>query len=100
MKREGDFHLKIESGSSVVAAANQVSCELAGEAAILNLRSGVYYGLNPVGAFIWKLIQQPQPVAGLLEAVWQEYEVDRAKCEEDLMRLLNDLAEHNLIETV
>ena len=46
------------SGSSIVVAAKaQVSCDLEGEAAILHRDSGVYYGLDPVGARIWRLVQ-------------------------------------------
>jgi hypothetical protein len=39
----------ISERTIVVAAAVQVSCDLAGEAAILTLQSGVYFGLNAVG---------------------------------------------------
>ena len=31
----------------------QASCDLGGEAVLLNLESGQYYGLDPVGARIW-----------------------------------------------
>ena len=54
----------ISDRSVVVAAKDQVSCDLAGEAAILNIKSGVYYGLDPVGARIWSLVQEPRKVAG------------------------------------
>ena len=42
----------------VKAAKEQVSCDLAGEAVILNLKSGQYFGLNEVGTRIWNLIQE------------------------------------------
>ena len=32
------------------ASSDQVSCDLAGEAAILNLKTGTYYALNPRSA--------------------------------------------------
>ena len=44
----------------VVAARQQISCDLADEVAILNLESGVYYGIDAVGALIWNLVQQPR----------------------------------------
>jgi hypothetical protein len=43
--------------SRIVASRDQVSCDLSGEAALLSLKTGVYYGLNPVGARILSLIQ-------------------------------------------
>jgi len=32
--------------------------ELDGEAVLLNLESGKYYGLDPVGSRIWQFVQQ------------------------------------------
>ena len=46
----------------VVAAEDQISRDLDGEAVILNMKSGVYCGLNEVGARIWQLIQKPMSV--------------------------------------
>src|ERR1700676_797883 len=84
--------------SVVVATKDQVSCDLGGEAAILSIRNGVYYGLDPVGAQIWNLLQQPHCVAEIREAVVQEYEVDPERCERDLMALLERLLLEGLIE--
>jgi len=49
---------KISINSTVMVADDVVSCDLDGEAAILNLKDGVYYGLDPVGAKIWNLINK------------------------------------------
>jgi hypothetical protein len=43
--------------SVVVAASEQISCPLGEESAILNLKNSVYYGLDPVGAHVWKLLR-------------------------------------------
>lgn len=84
--------------SIIHASPNQVSCELEGEAAILNLKSGVYYGLDPVGAVVWKLIGQPRTVASIRDAMVEQFEVDAARCEGDLFVLLDKLAAEGLIE--
>ena len=81
----------------VVAAKDQVSCDLAGEAAILNLKNGVYYGLNPVGARIWNLIQRPKAVSEIRDALLKEFDVAPEHCERDLLELLEDLARQGLI---
>jgi hypothetical protein len=87
------------SGQSVVVAAKeQVSCDVGGEAAILNMRNGVYYGLDSVGARVWDLIQQPLCVADLHAAVLREYDVEPARCEHDLLALLQSLLAEGLIE--
>lgn len=81
----------------VVATPQQVSSELSGEAVILHLESGVYFGLNEVGAFIWQLIQTPLSLAEICDAVMAEYEVDAATCEQDTRSLLTALAEAGLL---
>jgi len=85
-------------GSTVVAAKEQVSCSLADEAVILDLKSGVYYGLNEVGARVWHLIQEPKTVSEIRDAILQEFDVDQNLCERDLLVLLGDLVGKQLIE--
>jgi coenzyme PQQ synthesis protein D (PqqD) len=74
-----------------------VSCDLSGSAAILNLSSGMYYGLEGVGGRIWTLLQQPIAVQSLLDRLLSEYEAD-ARCEDDLFELLRQLADEGLID--
>ena len=51
---------KLLRDSIIRAAGEQASCDLTGEAVILNLRSGQYFSLNDVGTRIWNLIQEPK----------------------------------------
>jgi len=92
------MHAPLSGRSIIVAAKDQVSCDLAGDAAILNLKTGVYYGLDPVGARIWKLIQQPRSVDELRGMLLSEYEVSPQRCESDLLALLEKLLAEGLIE--
>ena len=82
----------------VVASQEQVSCDLGGEAAILNLKNGIYYGLDPVGARVWNLIQQPRTLAELREILVAEYDVDAARVESDIRHLLTQLLDNELVE--
>ena len=82
----------------VVASADQVSSDLAGESVILSLKSGTYYGLNPVGSSVWLLIQEPKTIAEICEAILEEYDVDAQTCESDIQALLADLLAVQLIE--
>ena len=88
----------ISEHAVVVAIRDQVSADLAGEAAILNLKSGVYYGLNAVGARIWSLIQEPKTVEDIRDTILNEYDVEPERCERDLLALLERLAAEGLIE--
>ncbi len=82
----------------VVASKEQASADLGDEAAILNLKSGVYYGLDSVGARIWDLIQTPRTVREVRDTLLNEYDVEAGRCEGDLIALLEELAEHDLID--
>jgi hypothetical protein len=88
----------ISTSSVVVAAKDQVSSDLGDEVVILNLTNGVYYGLGPIGARIWDLIQEPKAVNEIRDALWDEYEVDIERCECDLLALLEELVAENLAE--
>jgi hypothetical protein len=88
----------ISTESIVVASKNQVSSDLAEEAVILDLESGTYYGLDAVGFRIWDLVQEPRTVATIVNAIVAEYDVDRERCERDVLALLDRLAATGLIE--
>lgn len=88
----------LTSKSVVVATKQQVSCELGAEAAILNTKNSVYYGLNPVGASVWRLLQEPRSMREIRDAIAGEYEVGLERLEKDLMGLVNEMAEQGLVE--
>jgi hypothetical protein len=88
----------VSGGSTVVAAKDQVSSDLGGEVAILDLKAGVYYGLDAVGARIWSLIQEPRTVNEIRDILLEEYEVEPEHCERDLLALLRRLADEGLVE--
>jgi coenzyme PQQ synthesis protein D (PqqD) len=90
----------LSTDSIVVATPEQVSCALGEESVILNLKNSVYYGVNPVGASIWKLLQQERSVAELRDAVLDEYEVESERCERELLSLLEKMHSEGLIQVV
>jgi hypothetical protein len=90
----------IASDTVVVASANQVACELGGEVAVLNVSTGMYYGLDPVGGFIWKQLQTPRPVAAIRDAITGEYHVEGGRCEQDLIEFLGRLQAAGIVEAV
>lgn len=88
---------QITLDSTVCAASHHFSCDLEGEAAILNLKTGVYHGLNQVGAEVWRMLEKPVSVRKLLDAMLAQFEVERDACEIDLIRLLDELNKRGLI---
>jgi Coenzyme PQQ synthesis protein D (PqqD) len=90
--------LSLTNDTRISVAKEQVSTELGGEAVILNLKTGVYYGLDQVGARIWNLIQERKTLGQLMATLLAEYEVEPAQLEADVRALLDKLFESDLIE--
>jgi hypothetical protein len=91
---------EISLASTARIREDVISRKLEGEAVILNLATGTYYGLDPVGTRIWELIQEQGRADAVLEAILHEYEVEHARCERDLLLLLRDLHAKGLIEII
>jgi uncharacterized NAD(P)/FAD-binding protein YdhS len=92
--------LLLSTKTIVVATTEQVSCAVGEESVILGLQNSVYYGVNPVGASIWKLLQRQRSVAELRDAVLEEYDVEKERCERDVLDLLEKMQAEGLIEVV
>lgn len=88
----------VSDDSRFVASPDQISCDLGGEAAILHLKTAIYYGLDPVGARVWDLLRTPRTLAEIRDAILAEYDVEPDRCERDLRDLLEKLAAERLIE--
>jgi len=89
---------EISLNTVIACVQSQVSSTLGEEAAVLDMNRGIYYGLDPVGTRVWKLIQEPRSVAEVRDALLAEYEVEPLRCEQDLLKLLAELREAGLIE--
>src|SRR5215212_12177247 len=84
---------------SIAAASGElVSANLDGEVVILGFKSGSYYSLDQVGAFVWDLVQKPQKVSAIRDAILEEYEIDPMQCERDLITLLEELIDKQLVD--
>ncbi len=91
--------MTLRDETRITLSAKQVSAELEGEAVVLNLKDGVYFGLNPVGSRVWSLLKEaPKSVAELRQAILAEYDVGDEECDRDLRSLLDALQEHGLID--
>ena len=82
----------------VKAQAGVLSTQLDGEAVLMHVSKGIYFGLNEVGAFLWKLMAEPVAVGTLCLAVDGEFEVDAESCERDVLALMVKLGEQGLVE--
>jgi PqqD family protein of HPr-rel-A system len=64
---------------------------------LVDSRSGQYFGLNEVGAAMWRLLEQGHAPAAIVQAISGEYDVSEATVAADLQRILGELAEAGLV---
>jgi coenzyme PQQ synthesis protein D (PqqD) len=72
--------------------------DLEGELVLLNLATGVYFGLDPLGTRIWALIDDGCTTDEIVSAITAEYDVDVEACRTDLTRFLAALRDNDLVD--
>jgi hypothetical protein len=71
--------------------------ELEGEAVLLNLKTGVYFGLDTTGTRMWQLMSENAVLSDVLCSLLKEYDVSQDRCAADLLSLVAKLGEHGLL---
>jgi hypothetical protein len=83
--------------SHVRISEDAVFRELEGEAVILHLDAGVYFGLNPVGTRLWQMIGTHGQLRPVFDAALAEFAVDPQVLERDLLDLVARLGDKRLV---
>lgn len=81
----------------VTREAGMIEAEVAGELVGLHVDRGVCYGFNPTATRLWRLIETPQTLAALCAALAAEYDVEEARCRDDVVAVLKTLADDRLV---
>ncbi len=84
--------------SSVRILDGVLSRDLQGELVILDLNTGVYFGLDQVGTKIWHLLLEHGSLQKVLDSLVEEYEVTESGCAHDLLDFVAKMLEKGLIE--
>lgn len=71
--------------------------DLAGEAVLLHLGTGTYFGLDPVGTRIWLHLAEHHSTESVVPLLLQEFEVGEAQLRLDLDALVAQLLEQRLL---
>jgi hypothetical protein len=71
--------------------------DLQGEAALLHLKTGVFFGLDAVGARIWHLVGEHRSLHGVVAALLEEFDVAEERCARDLLAFVVALRAHDLV---
>lgn len=91
---------KISLNDSIAIRDEVVFREVGGETVLLNLKTGTYFGLDPVGTRVWQLLAQHGSLAQVLEVMLGEYDIDPERLERDMLGLCRQLCANGLGELV
>jgi len=89
--------------SVLIPSENVVARVIEGEMIIIPLTAGIgedqdeLYSLNETGQAIWQALDGKKSLRQLLSEIAQEYEVDEAEMEKDVLGLANELLQRKMI---
>ena len=89
--------MDVAPSEQFVVHPSVITRELSGETVLLNLESGVYYGLDVVATRVWQLLMQGRTIAGVCEAMVDEYDVALDVLRDDVTRLVGELRERGIV---
>src|ERR1700746_2734056 len=85
--------------SSRATVAPDVLFRLVGdEAVLLNLKTELYLGLDPVGTRMWHVLKDAPSIQAAYDTLLGEYEVEPERLQADLDEFLGKLVEQKLVE--
>jgi hypothetical protein len=90
--------MELSSDSVIVATPHHVGADLGEEVIVLHLNNGLYFGLDKVGARIWKILEKPVRVGEIERVLLEEYDVESQRCHDEVLRLVSDLVDRELVE--
>lgn len=74
-----------------------MSRQVGDEAVILDLSSGTYFGLDPIGARVWQLLADGANLPQVVTTLLAEYEVAQEQLQQDVQALVDDLVTRGLV---
>ncbi len=84
--------------SCLLRKPDQIFTDMDGDTVMMDPESGSYFGISGTGSRIWELLEQPQTVNAIVEAICTEYDVDIKQCEADTLAFCQNLLDNRLAE--
>jgi hypothetical protein len=78
-------------------SATLLEAEVDGELVALEVDTGTCYGFNEPAARIWALIEEPKTLGAIQEALLDQFDIDAATCEADVLALVDQLEADGLV---
>lgn len=87
----------VDSSSTFVRSPGPLAAEVDGEVVMLEPSTSRYFGLADTAVRIWQLLDEPRSVDGIVDALLDEYDVDRETCEAEVIEFISQLADAGLV---
>lgn len=92
-------HSELTPDTLVARKDGVLASQLDDETVLLDIDAGNYYAYDAVGGRIWELLGQPCTVATLCGELTQQFAVDPARCEREVLDFLRELSAHGLLRS-
>ena len=80
----------------VGASDDAVFREIDGQSVLLNLATGMYFGLDAVGTYVWQLAAENGSLRWISQRLAEEFDAEPAAIEHDLLALAETLVAKGL----
>ena len=81
----------------VTVNADVVFKELSGEGVLLDLASGMYFGLDETSTRLWQLINERGLLQRVFDDMLAEFDVEPDRLQQDLLNFVGELTRRNLV---
>ena len=90
----------IGRGERLQRSSEPVAVKVDGAVVMMSIEQEMYFGLEGTAGRIWELLATPQSVESLCQQLTQEFEIEPAACEIEVLGFLGQLLEEGLVRRV
>ncbi|AWK88543.1 PqqD family protein [Azospirillum thermophilum] len=83
--------------ATVVRNDEVLAAVVDGELVLMSVEQGLYFGLDPIGADIWRRMETAVRVSDLCACLVADYDGDPMQIERDVLDLLGRMADRKLV---
>ncbi|MBW4574230.1 MAG: PqqD family protein [Aphanothece sp. CMT-3BRIN-NPC111] len=89
--------MNINANSQLALSDEVLFQDLAGEAAVLHLKTEEYFTLNETGTLAVNLLSECESVREMCDRFLEEYEIEPTQLEQDLLNYLDELVSKDIV---
>ena len=84
--------------TQLVIPPQVMSRQVDDETVLLDLKSGMYFGLDGVGKSVWESVEQGKSLQDAVASIVAEYDVESDRATTDVLEFAGDLVDRGLLE--